>query len=80
MLQLPCPWCGPRDESEFSHRGEVVVRPDPDTASDAHWIRYLYYRSNVRGWQHEYWVHSHGCEQLFAIRRHTLTNEIEPLT
>jgi sarcosine oxidase subunit delta len=77
MLLIPCPYCGLRDESEFSHRGEVVDRPNPDTASDAQWVQYLYYRSNVRGWQREYWVHTHGCLQLFVICRHTLTQEIE---
>jgi sarcosine oxidase, subunit delta len=79
VLQLPCPWCGPRDQSEFLHRGEFVVRPDAAVASDEEWIDYLYYRGNVRGWQREYWVHIHGCQQLFVIRRHTLTHDIEPL-
>ena len=47
MLLIPCPYCGLRDESEFSNRGEVVVRPDPDAASDAQWVQYLYFRNNV---------------------------------
>jgi heterotetrameric sarcosine oxidase delta subunit len=76
MLHLPCPWCGLRDESEFSYRGELSVRPDPDHASDSEWIAYLYYRSNVRGWLRECWSHTHGCQQLFVIRRHTVTHEI----
>jgi heterotetrameric sarcosine oxidase delta subunit len=76
MLHLPCPCCGLRDESEFSYRGEVTVRPDPDLASDSEWIAYLYYRSNVRGWLREYWAHTHGCQQLFIILRHTVTHEI----
>jgi heterotetrameric sarcosine oxidase delta subunit len=78
MFHLPCPWCGPRDESEFSYRGEVRKRPDPQTATDAEWIEYLYYPANVRGWQREYWSHIHGCQQLFIVRRHTVTHEIAP--
>jgi sarcosine oxidase subunit delta len=76
MLHLPCPWCGLRDESEFSYRGEVCRRPDPELASDAEWIAYLYYRGNVQGWLREYWAHTHGCHQLFVILRHTVTHEI----
>jgi sarcosine oxidase subunit delta len=77
MLQLPCPWCGLRDESEFSHRGAVIARPNPGTATDLQWIDYLYFQSNVRGWQREYWAHTHGCQQLIVVRRDTRTNEIE---
>ena len=76
MLYIPCPWCGPRDESEFSYRGDVRARPDPDTAIDAEWVGYLYHRHNVRGWLREYWSHTHGCQQLFIIQRHTVTHEI----
>ena len=37
MLLIPCPWCGPREASEFSYGGEAdIARPrDPDTLSDA---------------------------------------------
>jgi sarcosine oxidase subunit delta len=75
MFQITCPWCGPRAEIEFLPRDEVTRRPDPATASDAVWTAYLYQRSNPRGWSHEYWQHVHGCMQLFAIRRHTVTHE-----
>lgn len=76
MFQIHCPWCGPRDELEFSARGPVVERPDPRTASDAQWAAYLYYSPNTRGWLDEYWVHTHGCGQLFVICRHTVTHEL----
>jgi sarcosine oxidase, subunit delta len=76
MLEIPCPWCGLREEREFSARGPVVARPDPDTASDAQWTAYLYQSPNARGRLREYWVHTHGCGQLFVIVRDTLTHEI----
>ncbi len=29
MLLIPCPWCGPRDETEFTYGGEAhIVAPD----------------------------------------------------
>ena len=37
MILLPCPWCGPRDGSEFSHLGQTPPRPDPRTATPAQW-------------------------------------------
>ena len=79
MLQIPCPWCGPRDEIEFIPRGPVASRPDPSTASDLEWTTYLYQGANTRGWLREYWVHTHGCGQLFVVTRQTLTNEIAPV-
>lgn len=74
MLQIPCPWCGPREEIEFRHGGEGV--PLPAEASDAEWARVLYYRQNPAGMQEERWVHAHGCRQWFYLLRSTLTHEI----
>jgi heterotetrameric sarcosine oxidase delta subunit len=40
MLQINCPWCGPRDQSEFGYAGEAhIKRPEnPDDLSDAEWV------------------------------------------
>ena len=37
MLLIHCPWCGPRDETEFRCGGEAhIARPaDPDALTDA---------------------------------------------
>ncbi len=43
MMQIPCPWCGPREEIEFRCGGEGV--PLPAEASDAEWARVLFYRT-----------------------------------
>ena len=77
MLLIPCPWCGPRDESEFTYRGEVIIRPDPQRASDGEWTAFLFHRTNPRGWLDEQWLHIHGCAQLVRISRNTVTNEIK---
>lgn len=74
MLQLTCPWCGPREEIEFRHGGQGAAIPDQ--ATDAEWARVLYYRPNPVGALEERWVHVHGCGQWFRVVRDTLTHEI----
>lgn len=75
-MLLECPWCGPRNVSEFSHVGEQTSRPDPATADPAAWRAYLYLRSNPAGWTTETWYHRAGCRQHFVAERHTVTNEV----
>jgi sarcosine oxidase subunit alpha/sarcosine oxidase subunit delta len=79
MLLVPCPWCGDRDEIEFSYGGEAGVRhpSDPAALSDEEWARYLFVRANPRGRLAERWVHTHGCRQWFDVVRDTATHEIE---
>lgn len=78
MLQITCPWCGPRDQSEFAYAGEAdVVRPaDPSQLSDAEWAQYLFMRRNTQGVFREQWHHAHGCQQFFIVVRDTTTNQI----
>ncbi len=78
MLLIECPWCGPRDEAEFSHGGEAhIVRPDdPAALTDAEWGEYLFMRKNLRGPHSERWVHSAGCRRWFNVRRDTITDKI----
>lgn len=78
MIQLDCPWCGPRNVSEFHHHGEVTHRPDPSTATPQQWREYLYVRANVAGWTTENWQHGSGCRRFFTIDRNTVTNETRP--
>jgi sarcosine oxidase subunit delta len=78
MLLIECPWCGPRDEIEFSYGGEAHrVRPgDPGKLSDAEWAEFLFLRTNSRGAHKERWVHSHGCRRWFNVERDTVTYRI----
>ncbi len=78
MLQIPCPWCGPREDAEFDFGGEAdIQRPaDPDALDDAAWADYLFMRVNRRGVQREQWVHTAGCRRWFVVERDTVTNEI----
>ncbi len=72
---IPCPECGPREALEFSYGGEVTRRAGPE-ASEHELASYLFFRSNVNGWQTEWWVHQSGCRTWFLAERHTTTNEI----
>ncbi len=79
MLQIPCPWCGLRDESEFSYGGEAhIVRPlNPDALSDAEWADYLFMRTNPKGSHLEQWHHSYGCRRWFNVQRDTLSYQVD---
>lgn len=77
MLLIPCPWCGPRDETEFHYGGAAVERPaDPQSASDATWTDYLYFRENPKGDHREYWFHGTGCHRWFVLERNTVSHAI----
>jgi heterotetrameric sarcosine oxidase delta subunit len=77
MLSIACPWCGPRDETEFRFGVEAgVTRPEPETADDPAWAGYLFLRANRRGLQDELWCHAGGCGQWFAVRRDTVLHEV----
>lgn len=75
MLQITCPWCGPRAESEFSCGGEAhIVRPlDTDALDDKQWGDYLFMRKNPKGQHFEQWHHSQGCRRWFNAERDTVT-------
>ena len=78
MLLITCPWCGPREEVEFSYGGEAhIARPEqPQSLSDEQWGEYLFVRTNPRGRHLEQWCHSHGCRQWFNAERDTVSYEI----
>ncbi|GAB3189996.1 sarcosine oxidase subunit delta [Nesterenkonia suensis] len=78
MMLIPCPHCGPRNETEFSYGGQAhVSRPeDPQALDDAAWARYLFYRDNPKGLFAERWVHSAGCRKWFNAVRNTITYEV----
>jgi len=78
MFVIPCPWCGPRDQSEFSYGGEAhISRPtDSSDLSDAEWADYVFLRSNPKGVFAERWVHTAGCRQWFNLIRNTASDRI----
>ena len=78
MLLIACPWCGERDETEFSYGGEAhITRPTKsEKLTDEEWAGYVFLRSNPKGVHRERWFHSHGCRRWFNVARHTVTNDI----
>ena len=78
MLLIPCPWCGERDEIEFSYGGQAGVSypPDPAALSDEEWAAWLFLRDNPKGRFAERWVHAQGCRRWFDLVRDTVTHEI----
>jgi heterotetrameric sarcosine oxidase delta subunit len=78
MLLINCPWCGPRDDGEFTYGGQAhIARPNPsELASDADWAEYLFMRTNPRGLHREQWQHSAGCRQWFNVERDTVSYRI----
>ena len=76
MIELPCPWCGPRNVTEFRYSGEVTPRPDPASATPEEWRDYLYLRRNPRGWVDETWYHGAGCRRFFRVERETVSNRV----
>ena len=49
MMLIPCPWCGPRNQLEFTYGGDATLRrPAPD-APEAAWAEYVYVRDNPCG-------------------------------
>jgi heterotetrameric sarcosine oxidase delta subunit len=76
MILLSCPYCGPRNASEFRYVGELSTRPDPNETDAVGWRTYLYTRNNPAGWTTEVWFHRAGCRQHLVVERHTVTNEV----
>jgi len=78
MLRIACPWCGEREEIEFSYGGQahLAYPRDPHALSDEQWAQYLFMRDNPKGLFRERWVHSAGCRRWFNVERHTVTHAI----
>ncbi len=76
MLRINCPWCGLRNEDEFSYGGDATVVRPADDASQDDWYDYVYTRDNPAGRHSEYWHHVGGCRAWLRVERDTLTHEI----
>ena len=76
-MLITCPYCGPRDASEFAYQGDANrTRPDPASTDQAAWNAYVYDRVNTAGDHREFWQHSGGCRAHLAVTRNTLTHKI----
>jgi sarcosine oxidase, subunit delta len=78
MFLIDCPYCGTRDQTEFSNAGEAhVSRPtNGDELTDEQWAGFVFLRNNPKGLFAERWIHSAGCRRFFNALRNTATDEI----
>lgn len=76
MLRIECPYCGTRDEQEFTFGGPSHATRPPLECTDQEWTRYLYFRDNPCGVQAERWCHTYGCGAWFNVLRDTQSHVI----
>lgn len=77
MQRFACPFCGPRDETEFFFGGEAGKHrpePAPGTTAEA-WSAYLVENRNSKGPSREIWVHL-TCGEFFLMERDTVTHAV----
>ena len=77
-MLIPCPFCGPREHSEFAYGGDATLRRprQAEPAWGPDWQAYVYQRANPRGPHQEYWQHVAGCRQWLVVSRDTLTHAV----
>lgn len=75
-MLIPCPWCGPRNQVEFTYGGDATLRRPAADAPDAKWVDFVYFRDNPSGVHDELWFHGAGCRSWFKVRRDTRTHDI----
>ena len=77
-MLITCPYCGPRDVSEFTYQGDANrARPGAASTDQTAWNAYVYDRVNTAGDHREYWQHSGGCRSHLVVVRSTLTHQID---
>ena len=78
MLLIPCPYCGERDESEFTYGGSSRNYPTFDEGrSISDWYQSVYLPKLHQNVLCEYWYHTAGCEQWIELKRDLCTHKIE---
>ena len=77
MQLFPCPFCGPRPETEFSFAAEAgKARPEPaEAVSPGAWADYRFAEKNPAGRARELWLHT-PCSEFFLMERDTLTHAV----
>ncbi|MCP4470813.1 MAG: sarcosine oxidase subunit delta [Gammaproteobacteria bacterium] len=77
MIIINCPFCGPRDHSEFGYGGDASIDyPALDAPMDE-WHDAIFLRENICGMQAETWHHVNGCRMWLIVERDTMTHEIK---
>ena len=77
MQLFPCPFCGPRPETEFHVAGDLGnLRPEGFLGVSADiWSAYLFSHNNPKGETKEIWKHL-TCMEVFTMTRDTVSHEV----
>jgi heterotetrameric sarcosine oxidase delta subunit len=79
-MRIPCPYCGPRSNEEFTYYGDATLqRPDAGAAgagAESAVYNYVYLRNNPAGLHRELWFHAAGCHAWLVVERDTRTHAI----
>ena len=65
MLLIPCPWCGARNQIEFTYGGDATLKRPPPDAPQAAWYEFVYLRDNPCGPHDE----PHALNAAFTLER-----------
>jgi sarcosine oxidase subunit delta len=76
MKLMRCPINGVRAIQEFVYGGEYREMPDPDKATDAEWVDYVFNRNGAPGIKKEWWCHA-PSGVWFIAERDTEADEIK---
>ena len=86
MLLIPCPWCGPRDETEFHYGGQagVAYPTDPAALTDAEWAELPVHAGQPQGpVRASAGATRAGCRRWFTVvgtRSPTRSSTADPAT
>ncbi len=75
-MRIPCPFCGLRDDTEFSYESDAAVEYPDIGASEEAWHDAVFLRENPRGKVSELWRHHLGCRAWIVVERDVATHEI----
>ena len=76
MIRIHCPFCGLRDQTEFTYEGDATIEYPVLAASEEAWFEAVFLRENPRGPHRELWRHLYGCGAFLEVERDTVTHEI----
>lgn len=81
MQLFPCPFCGPRPETEFHFAGDLGnLRPEGFMdVTDTIWSGYLFAHNNPKGEAKEIWKHL-TCMEVFTMTRDSVTHVVASST
>ena len=80
-MRIRCPYCGERDNGEFSYFGDATLtRPDGMETDASTMHDYVYLRDNPAGEHRELWYHAAGCRTWLVVPRDTRTHTISDVS